>query len=202
MTFIELFAQATFEYLESVRDNIGNNAFKGIFELDSSSALAVVLDTSGSMGDEIEAVKAQILEIIDVANAGGIVPSEYILAPYGGNFGTDVDPVITDDTDKVKEVLESLHATGGDEVTFKAFQVITLIPCPDHSLSNAPFRLFWLMPQLSLTSSRLLMNLVMTQSWLTQSLLLQKPNRAKLMSFGHWKSILLFHRPLTTLQCG
>ncbi len=118
-------SQATFKYLERVRESIGNDKFKALFELGGSSALAVTIDTSGSMSGEIEAVKNEILEIIATANAGGIAPSQYILAPYGGPFGPTVELTITEDTDKVTEVITSLSASGADEVTFQAFQVLT-----------------------------------------------------------------------------
>ncbi len=74
------------------------------------------------MGDEIEAVKQEILDIIDIALAGGITPSEYILAPYEST----VNLTVTQDTDEVQDVLEQLYPSGGTEYTFSAFQVLHL----------------------------------------------------------------------------
>ena len=69
------FDQATRSYVGQVRTNIGNSAFASLFDLGNSSALAVLVDTSGSMGNEIEAVKAQVIEIIDVSFSAFIMGS-------------------------------------------------------------------------------------------------------------------------------
>jgi len=49
-----------------VRTNINNIAFGRLFDLANSSALAILLDTSSSMQAEIDAVKLQIKQIIEV----------------------------------------------------------------------------------------------------------------------------------------
>jgi Mg-chelatase subunit ChlD len=103
-----------------VRKNIRNDAYSSLFELSYGSALAIVLDTSTSMEAEIGAVKAEILEIIDLANEGGIVPSVYILAPYE----VDVTLTVTKDPEEVKAALEVLVPAGGTENVFKALQVL------------------------------------------------------------------------------
>ena len=43
---------------------------KWILDLSFGSALAIAIDCSGSMSDEIEAVKAKVFEIIAEANSG------------------------------------------------------------------------------------------------------------------------------------
>ncbi len=60
------FSKATKVYASEVRLNIGNGNFSALFDLANSSALAILIDTSGSMSDEIEAVKAEVIEIIEV----------------------------------------------------------------------------------------------------------------------------------------
>ncbi len=60
------FVQATRSYVGEVRSNIGNAKFASLFDLGNSSALAILLDTSSSMENEIEAVKNQIIEIVQV----------------------------------------------------------------------------------------------------------------------------------------
>ena len=52
--------------MSQVRTTIGNSAFTSLFALSNSSALAILIDTSGSMGGEIEAVKAEVMQIIAV----------------------------------------------------------------------------------------------------------------------------------------
>lgn len=49
-----------------MRTNINNLAFGRLFDLANSSALAILLDTSSSMQAEIDAVKLQIKQIIEV----------------------------------------------------------------------------------------------------------------------------------------
>ena len=115
--------QATFQYLEDVRKTIQNEKYQSLLSLSQGSALAVALDVSGSMGNEIEAVKKEILDIIDAANAGGTGPSVYIIAPYGGTLCDRVDVTVTKDVQKVKEILEGLSAGGGCEIVFHALQV-------------------------------------------------------------------------------
>ena len=90
-----------------------------LLELTFGSALAIAIDTSDSMLNEIEAVKAEVKEIIDAANEGGINPSVYILAPYE----TDVTLTVTKDQEEVKKALDSLYPEGGTENVFAALQV-------------------------------------------------------------------------------
>ena len=116
----DLAESATLQYLEQVRMTLQNEKFMSLLDLSFGSALAIVLDYSGSMSDEIEAVKNQIVQIIDEANAGGVRPSIYILAP----FDVTVDLTVTKDENVVKEVLEGITADGsGTENVFSALQV-------------------------------------------------------------------------------
>ena len=94
-----------------------------LLDLSFGSALAIAIDCSGSMGNEIEAVKEQVLEIIAEASSGGAKPSVYILAAYGGQFGPNVDLTVTQDEEEFKAKVETLIASGGDEVVFQALQV-------------------------------------------------------------------------------
>jgi hypothetical protein len=55
---------------------IGNGAFSSLFDLSNSSALAILIDTSGSMSGEIEAVKAEVIQIIEV-NSFIVYPTSY-----------------------------------------------------------------------------------------------------------------------------
>ena len=55
--------------------------------------------------------------------SGGVKPSAYILAAYGGQFGPNVDLTITQDEEEFKTKLDTLYASGADEVVFQALQV-------------------------------------------------------------------------------
>ena len=103
-----------------MRKTIQNSNYESLFSLSIGSALAVALDISGSMSNEIEVVKQEILDIIDAANEGGIHPSVYILAPYT----TYADLTVTKDTKEVRDVIGNLTANGsGTENVFNALQV-------------------------------------------------------------------------------
>ena len=56
--------------MELVRKTIQNDNFMSLLDLSFGSALAIAIDCSGSMSDEIEAVKAEVIEIIAEANSG------------------------------------------------------------------------------------------------------------------------------------
>ena len=96
-----------------------NEVYQSMLSLSYGSALAIALDTSGSMSNEINAVRNEISEIINAANANGKGPSVYILAPYEAT----VDLKITKDTEEVEEFLGDLYADGGTEMVFTALQV-------------------------------------------------------------------------------
>ena len=119
---------ATFQYLELVRRTLQNQNFMSLFDLSFGSALAIVLDTSGSMDQEIEAVKSQIIQIIDQANSGGTRPSIYVLdIQYPSEEVT-----VTKDENLVKELVSDLTTIGGDENHFTAIKAV-LANAPDHT---------------------------------------------------------------------
>ena len=122
---LKSYLQATFQYLEDIRKTIQNDKFQSLLSLSKGSALAVAIDTSFSMQQEINAVKKEILDIINEVNAGGISPSVYILAPYANE--TKIDLTITKDTNIVESALEKMAPDRGpEEYVFHALQVTFL----------------------------------------------------------------------------
>ena len=61
---------ATERYINHIRSIIGPGHFEQLFNLAKGSALAMI-DTTGSMDDEIQAVKEQVADIIDAAGKAG-----------------------------------------------------------------------------------------------------------------------------------
>ena len=59
--------KATYSYVSDIRQRIGNSAFTSLFDMGDSSALAIILDVTGSMQNEIDAVKKEIIEIVTVS---------------------------------------------------------------------------------------------------------------------------------------
>ena len=64
-------AEATEWYVDHIRSIIGPGHFEQLFNLAKGSALAIVIDTTGSMGTEIYNVKEQVAEIIAAAGKAG-----------------------------------------------------------------------------------------------------------------------------------
>ena len=106
--------------MELVRKTIQNENFKSLLDLSYGSALAIALDTNGSMEDERAAVLAEITEIIDLVSSGeGVQPSVYILGLY-----TDtIELTITQDGDEIIDELNKPASGSGTENTFTAIQV-------------------------------------------------------------------------------
>jgi hypothetical protein len=75
-----LVLQATHSYVNDIRQRIGNSAFTALFEMGASSALAIILDITGSMENEINAVKQEIIEIVTVS--AFYIMSKKINSPY------------------------------------------------------------------------------------------------------------------------
>ncbi|XP_035515445.1 LOW QUALITY PROTEIN: uncharacterized protein LOC118326538 [Morone saxatilis] len=78
-----------------------------------SSVVCFVIDTTGSMSDDIDEARAVVYEIIDSKKGTQDEPSEYILVPFNDPmFG----PMIrTTDPDKMKSEISKLTASGGGD---------------------------------------------------------------------------------------
>lgn len=69
--------QASEYYLAQLREAIGNEHFHNLLDLYPGSALSIIIDTTGSMTYEIEAVKEKSREIVEKSH-----PDYYVLVPY------------------------------------------------------------------------------------------------------------------------
>lgn len=79
------------------RDIFGSSDFSQLLDLSSGSPLVVVMDTTGSMGTSINALKQQVREIVNSTKTGPNKPSTYVLVPYND---PDAGPAIrTEDAD-------------------------------------------------------------------------------------------------------
>jgi len=75
--------------------------------------MAFVVDTTGSMGDIIDAVSAQLISIVDERVGTLSEPSKYILTPF--NDPADAVPFSTVDATLFKTALGELFASGGGD---------------------------------------------------------------------------------------
>ncbi|XP_072225695.1 uncharacterized protein, partial [Leuresthes tenuis] len=106
---------ATSELLQDIRGAAGDRQFLQMMGINkgSSTALCFVVDTTGSMADEITAVKTVTSSIIDSKVGTEDEPSSYILVPFSD---PDFGPLIrTTDPKVFKNYINSLTATGGGD---------------------------------------------------------------------------------------
>ncbi|KAG1925181.1 von Willebrand factor A domain-containing protein 7 [Pimephales promelas] len=109
----EMAIDATMELLEDIRLATGNQAFLRLMGLSQTSVLAFVIDTTGSMFDDIEEAKRVSFSIIDSKRGTPEEPSEYILVPFND---PDFGPLTrTKDADIFKSRINSLTASGGGD---------------------------------------------------------------------------------------
>ncbi|XP_061572640.1 von Willebrand factor A domain-containing protein 7-like [Cololabis saira] len=110
----ELAELATMELLEDIRVAVGDNSFLRLMGVSQSSALCFVIDTTGSMRDDIAEAKRVSFAIIDSKRGTQQKPSAYILVPFND---PDFGPVITTTNAKVfKDQINKLSAKGGGDL--------------------------------------------------------------------------------------
>ena len=91
-----------------MRAVIGDAHYRSIFELSYGSALAILIDTSGSMDSEIDAIKQEVAAIIEEAQNGGVEPSLYVL----GAYEQFTDLTVTKDSGEFLDAVNALTANG------------------------------------------------------------------------------------------
>ncbi|XP_016323695.1 von Willebrand factor A domain-containing protein 7-like isoform X1 [Sinocyclocheilus anshuiensis] len=110
---VNLAAEATLELLEDIRGAIGNKDYLRLMGIARSAVLVFVIDTTGSMTDDIAEAKRVAFNIIDSKKGTQDEPSEYILVPFNDpEFG----PLIrTTDSDVMKSEISKIKADGGGD---------------------------------------------------------------------------------------
>ncbi|KAK3554501.1 hypothetical protein QTP70_024406, partial [Hemibagrus guttatus] len=117
---------ATIELLEDIRAAIRDSEFLRLMGFSQTSVLCFVIDTTGSMGDDIDEVRRVTSSIIDSKTSTATQPSEYILVPFND---PDYGPLTrTTDPNLFKNQLNALIAHGGGdapEMCLSGLQVIS-----------------------------------------------------------------------------
>ncbi|KAM9770012.1 von Willebrand factor A domain-containing protein 7 [Menidia menidia] len=110
---VRLATDATLQLLDDVRLATGDEEFLRLMGIARSSVVCFVIDTTGSMSDDIEEARSVVFEIIDSQKGTQDEPSEYILVPFNDpGFG----PMIrTTDSEKMKAEISKLKADGGGD---------------------------------------------------------------------------------------
>ncbi|GLD60771.1 von Willebrand factor A domain-containing protein 7-like protein [Lates japonicus] len=110
----DLAVNATIELLEDIRVAVGDRNFLRLMGLSQSSVLCFVIDTTGSMSDDIAEAKRVSFEIIDSKRGTQQEPSAYILVPFNDpGFGP---LLMTTNADVFKDSINKLSASGGGDI--------------------------------------------------------------------------------------
>ncbi|XP_030053294.1 von Willebrand factor A domain-containing protein 7 isoform X2 [Microcaecilia unicolor] len=125
--------EASVKFLRELRIHLGDKHFLRLLGLGSGSGLSFVIDTTGSMGEEITAARLQTRSIIDQRRNTPEEPDFYILVPF---HDPDFGPVYkTRNPDVFWDMLSNLTALGGGdepEMSLSAIQ-LALLNTPPHS---------------------------------------------------------------------
>uniref|UniRef100_A0A3P8VXE8 von Willebrand factor A domain-containing protein 7-like n=2 Tax=Cynoglossus semilaevis TaxID=244447 RepID=A0A3P8VXE8_CYNSE len=113
-TAVLLATTASLQLLEDIRLAVGDKDFLRMMGIARSSVLVFVIDTTGSMSDDIDEARKVVFEIIDSKKGTQDEPSEYILVPFNDpGFG----PLSkTEDPDKIKKLITDLKPNGGGDI--------------------------------------------------------------------------------------
>ncbi|XP_044046814.1 von Willebrand factor A domain-containing protein 7-like [Siniperca chuatsi] len=110
----DLAVNATMELLEDIRVAVGDKNFLRLMGLSQSAVLCFVIDTTGSMSDDIAEVRRVSFDIIDSKRGTPQEPSTYILVPFND---PDFGPlIVTTNADVFKDSISMLSASGGGDI--------------------------------------------------------------------------------------
>ncbi|KAK7906764.1 hypothetical protein WMY93_015376 [Mugilogobius chulae] len=105
--------KATLAVLRDLRDTVGHKLFLNLLSVAQAPALVFVLDTTGSMFEEITAARFRAHSIITQRARSPQQPGTYILVPF---HDPEVGPVSeTDDPQEFMQHMENLLALGGGD---------------------------------------------------------------------------------------
>ena len=112
--------QATVKYIDDIKQIVGLTKIKRL--LGGGPTLAFAIDTTGSMVEEIEAVKAKITDIVNSRVGTPLEASNYVLAPFND---PNVGPItMTADRVKFLQALNDLTANGGGDCPELAYTAL------------------------------------------------------------------------------
>ncbi|XP_070593910.1 von Willebrand factor A domain-containing protein 7 isoform X2 [Erythrolamprus reginae] len=122
--------EASIHFLEKTWREIGNRQFMRLLDISPTTGLSFVVDTTGSMGEEISAAKFQAWEIIERRQGTPQQPDFYLLVPFHDpGFG----PVSkTSDPEEFWKVLNTISPLGGGDEPEMCLSALEL------ALQNSP----------------------------------------------------------------
>ncbi|XP_077777251.1 von Willebrand factor A domain-containing protein 7-like isoform X1 [Podarcis muralis] len=137
----ELAIQATRDFFVGdgygLLDKVGSDTFKKFFSLEGYS-LTFVIDTTGSMSNDIKQAQTTCIELIRKYSSSPDAPFNYILVPFND---PGVGPVQeTHDVDEFKSFISKLKADGGGDCPELALSGLKL--ALEHSLPRSEIFIF------------------------------------------------------------
>ncbi|XP_030640134.1 von Willebrand factor A domain-containing protein 7-like [Chanos chanos] len=126
----KLATEATVDLLRNIRNTAGDHLFLKMLGISRSSVVCFVIDTTGSMGDDIAEVRRLTNEIVDKKRGTNDEPSLYILVLFN-------DPAVgpvksTGNVDEFKKMLAEIVVDGGGDEPEKSLSGLQL------ALTTAP----------------------------------------------------------------
>lgn len=108
-----LASEASLTVLRDLRDTVGHKTFLKLFSVKQVPALVFVMDTTGSMFEEITAARLRAHSIIQSRANTPDQPGTFLLVPF---HDPEVGPVYeTDDPNQFMQHMENLMALGGGD---------------------------------------------------------------------------------------
>ncbi|KAM8903729.1 von Willebrand factor A domain-containing protein 7 isoform 1-T2 [Spinachia spinachia] len=109
----KLALEATLSALRDISDSVGPKTFLRLFSVEQVPALVFVIDTTGSMFEEITAARYRAHSIIQSRAGSPGQPGTFLLVPF---HDPEVGPVYeTDDPHQFMQHMENLMALGGGD---------------------------------------------------------------------------------------
>uniref|UniRef100_A0A8D0H0L2 von Willebrand factor A domain containing 7 n=1 Tax=Sphenodon punctatus TaxID=8508 RepID=A0A8D0H0L2_SPHPU len=106
--------EASVHFLDKLHRELGRKQFMRLLDISPAMGLSFVIDTTGSMGEEIKAARRQAWEIIQQRRGTAQEPDQYLLVPF---HDPDFGPAYK--TSNSEEFLQHLNSisplAGGDE---------------------------------------------------------------------------------------
>ncbi|XP_013386188.1 von Willebrand factor A domain-containing protein 7-like isoform X3 [Lingula anatina] len=102
-----------------LRTLIGDQKFKELFQIGSMVSMVFVIDDTGSMADEIDAVKDECIRVVETTSGTVRAPFNYILSTFNDPDGNPSIPkgelTITQDSEAMIDALQNLYAQDGGD---------------------------------------------------------------------------------------
>ncbi|KAK4292596.1 hypothetical protein Pmani_034651 [Petrolisthes manimaculis] len=121
----EMAVEASEYYLNLVRGSLGDASFLRLLALPPTSpAIVLVVDTTDSMGSQLEALRHSLARLAEGYDSLTHPPSQYILVPF--NDPLYGPAIVSDRPHQLQQTLNQLRATGGGDEAEPVLSALSL----------------------------------------------------------------------------